>query len=168
MKLSSIKHLLAFVFLVNNSFGQGFLPMYHKLPAKGQFTKISRMKINRLISAGSGIDLNEKECSNYYGVLEFGENFCQYSIYSNNGTLILKSFGDPSKDLFIRKSFDKNLGESKYNLASSSPYIKGELTLEGNINYPKLLKQRVSFYFTRTNPHSEQIEEGVMMEYEYN
>jgi len=99
------------------------------------------MKISSIYSVGAGLylDYNNPELSNYYGVLEFGENFCQYSVYDKNNKLILKRFGDPDRDLFVKEQNNpKYHFHSKFNLVSiteNNPHESCYIELYGDKNY---------------------------------
>ena len=164
MKTKSILLILLFVTLITKSFSQGFLPGNHKLPPKGYGVKLSPMKIQMANIVGLDVPDSEDALSSYYGVLEFGENYCQFSIYDKNDKLIFKSFGDKDKDQFVLISYDRSIDESTYKLINNSAK-ECQLKLNGDNRFPNLFKQKLTFsYNTKSGVNPFQY---LYMYYEY-
>jgi hypothetical protein len=169
MKYKSKMFLLISIIFINLCSAQGFLPSNHKLPPKGYFTKISPMKINLLKSLGAGLDFGyqDNRLSNYYGVLEFSENYCQISIYNKKNKLLFKRLGDTNRDFFVKSSFDGIT--STYQLVSLKENLPNRecfLHLWGFKDNPGLMKQYITFDYVQSSSNGN-ITDAIMLRFDY-
>lgn len=148
---------------------QDYKPSLQKLPPHGVFTKLTPMKVNVIIDSHLGINCNNiaaAEKAGYYGVLEFGENFCQFSLYDKVGKEISKSLGS-TDDKFIKDSSVKSTDHTRFRLVSlekGNPKYKCYIDVYGCTDIP-YCQQKIVFY--QSYSENNQLKDCIWMEYDF-